>query len=99
MSDDTMNDKPDTGTDNESLMQFPCEFSVKAMGKNEADFEGLVVELMKAHCDIPPDAIKSRPSANDKYLSVTVTIKAESKEQMDRIYQALSDHDKVIMAL
>ncbi len=90
---------PSTESTDESLMKFPCEFSVKAMGKNEDDFEGLVVELMKEHCEIPDGAVQSRPSANDNYLSVTVTITAESKEQMDRIYQALSDHDKVIMAL
>ncbi|HFE48291.1 MAG TPA: DUF493 domain-containing protein [Chromatiaceae bacterium] len=95
-------DKTDNGApeaSDESLMKFPCEFSVKAMGKNEAGFDGLVVELMKAHCEIPEGAVKVRPSANDNYLSVTVTITAESKEQMDKIYQALSDHDKVIMAL
>ncbi len=83
----------------EPLMRFPCEFSVKAMGKNEDGFEGLVVELMKEHCEIPEGAVKTRPSANGNYLGVTVTITAESKEQMDRIYQALSAHDKVIMAL
>ncbi len=84
----------------ESLIEFPCHFPVKAMGLACNDFDALIVSIIRKHVDdIPEGAVKSRPSKNGKYLSVTVTFHATSRTQLDAIYQDLSDHPLVLMAL
>ncbi len=84
----------------ESLMQFPCEFSVKAMGLAEGDFDAVVVEIVRRHvADLGESAVKSRLSKGGKYVAVTVTFEATSREQLDAIYHALTDDDRVLMSL
>ncbi len=50
------------------------------------------------HPDIAEGAVKTRPSREGKYISVTVTIEAQSKEQLDNIYLELTAHERVLMA-
>jgi len=79
---------------------FPCKYAVKAMGLAEPGFDGLVVELIHRHCaDIREDAVSWRKSRHGKYVSVTVTIMAESHSQLDAIYAELTAHEKVLMRL
>jgi putative lipoic acid-binding regulatory protein len=86
--------------ENESLLQFPCDFSIKAMGKAEPDFDQLVYELIRRHVpDIHEGAVRSRPSKGGKWVSVTVTVRAQNKDQLDAIYMDLTAHEKVVMAL
>jgi putative lipoic acid-binding regulatory protein len=87
-------------TESESLLQFPCEFSIKAMGKHSENFDLVVVEIVRRHVDdIREGAVTTRASNGGKYLSVTVTIEATSRQQLDAIYQGLTDHPEVLMAL
>ncbi len=82
------------------LFEFPCQFPIKAMGKAEIEFDLLVIDIIAQYVDaLSADAVKTRPSKNGKYLSVTVTIEANSQQQLDDIYQQLSDHPRVLMAL
>ncbi|WP_428608495.1 YbeD family protein [Sedimenticola sp.] len=85
----------------DTLLEFPCEFSVKAMGlSSHPDFEALVVEIVSVHVpDLAQDASRSRSSKNGKYLSVTVTFQATSKAQLDAIYYDLTGHQDVVMSL
>ncbi len=84
----------------ETLFEFPCQFPIKAMGLAEDDFDALVVSIVRQHVDdIAEGAVKTRPSSNGKYLSVTVTFTAQSKDQVDRIYLALTGHDRVMTVL
>ena len=84
----------------ESLLEFPCDFSIKAMGRAEPGFDILVVELVRRHVpDIREGAISSRASKGGKWVSITVTITAESKAQLDAIYLDLSAHEKIVMTL
>ena len=84
----------------ESLLKFPCDFPIKAMGKAENDFDALVVSLIRRHSpDLLEGAIKSRASRGGQYLSVTVTIRAESQQQLDNIYLDLTAEKRVLMAL
>ena len=87
-------------TDEETLFEFPCRFSVKAMGLAEDDFDALVAGIVRAHVpELGEGAVRSRPSKGGKYLSVTVTFEATSKAQLDAIYQALTAHERVLMSL
>ncbi len=84
----------------ESPLEFPCQFPIKAMGKNSDDFESLVVSLVRKHCpDLGEGAVTSRDSRGGKYLAVTVTITATSRQQLDNIYYELSACEQVVMAL
>jgi putative lipoic acid-binding regulatory protein len=87
-------------TEPETLLEFPCQFSVKAMGLATDGFDLIVVEIVNRHVpDLGEGAVKTRPSRAGKYVSVTVTFEASSKAQLDAIYQALSDNDRVLMSL
>jgi putative lipoic acid-binding regulatory protein len=84
----------------ESILEFPCQFPIKAMGKTSSKLDILIVDIIQRHVqDIPEGALLSRPSKNGKYTSITITIEATSKQQLDAIYQELSDHPDVLMAL
>ena len=84
----------------ETLLEFPCRFPIKAMGLAAPDFGALVVGIVRRHApDLKESAVQSRSSRGGKYLSVTITIEATSKDQLDAIYQALSDHERVLMSL
>ncbi|MGR9106649.1 MAG: YbeD family protein [Gammaproteobacteria bacterium] len=84
----------------ETLLEFPCKFPIKALGPNCADFDIHVIEIIRRHSpDISEGAVKSRLSHGGKYVSVTVTITAQSKRQLDAIYQDLSVSEAVLMAL
>lgn len=86
--------------DREHLLEFPCQFPIKAMGKNSAEFEALVVALVRKHApDLGEAAVISRNSKEGKYLSVTITVHATSREQLDNIYRELTACEQVLMAL
>lgn len=84
----------------ETLLEFPCEFPIKAMGKVGGNFDSLVVGLIRRHSpDLREGAVATRLSRNGRYMSVTVTVQARSREQLDAIYMDLSAHDRVLVAL
>jgi putative lipoic acid-binding regulatory protein len=87
-------------SDEETLLEFPCDFSIKAMGLATPEFDLLVAEIVRNHApDLKEGAVKTKTSKGGKYLSVTVTITATSKKQLDSIYQDLTDHKLVLMSL
>ncbi len=82
----------------ETLLEFPCEFPIKAFGKNSPDFEALVASIVDKHVPSAEQAaISSRSSNGDKYLAVTVTFTAQSQAQLDALYQELGDSERVLM--
>ena len=84
----------------ESPLQFPCEFPIKAMGKADCELDVIVVEIVRRHVpDLAEGAVHTRDSKEGNYISVTVTVNATSREQLDAIYQDLVDCEAVIMAL
>lgn len=83
-----------------SLLTFPTPFPIKVMGRREDGFAQEIVDVVLAHApDFDPSTVEMRPSSAGKYLSVTVTIEARSREQLDALYQALTGHPKVMMVL
>lgn len=90
-----MSDKPE-----ESLLEFPCRFPIKMMGRDGDTFRQVAIELVETHTGkIPADAISESHSRKGNFLSITVTIDAESQQQLDNIYQALCDHEEILVAL
>lgn len=83
-----------------SLLQFPCDFPIKAMGLDADDFAAQVVMIVQRHApDLRENAVTLRPSGQGRYVSVTVTIQAQSQAQLDAIYQDLTACKAVLMAL
>lgn len=86
--------------DTEAVIEFPCTFPIKAVGKTHPELDSIVVEIVSRHVtQIPEGAVTSRPSKNGKYTSVTITIEASSRAQLDAIYMDLSNHPTIIMSL
>lgn len=84
----------------ESPLVFPCSFPIKAMGLAREDFDSIVVEIVRRHApNLSEGAVNVRASNNNKYLSVTVTIEAQSREQLDAIYYDLTACEHVLMSL
>jgi putative lipoic acid-binding regulatory protein len=84
----------------DELIDFPCDFPIKIMGRCDCELEMLVVEIVKKHVDeLAQDAVKTRPSGKGNFISVTVTVKAHSREQLDNIYMELTARTEVLMAL
>lgn len=87
-------------TENQSPLSFPCRFPIKVMGLNTDTFENEIFMIANQHIEqLGESAIKSRPSRSAKYLSVTVTITATSREQLDNLYLAFNKHPDVKMVL
>ncbi|MCF8007088.1 MAG: DUF493 domain-containing protein [Methylovulum sp.] len=84
----------------ETLFEFPCQFPIKAMGKKDSALTELVVAIINRHeALIFHETITTRLSKGGNYWAVTITIEATSKKQLDAIYQDLTDHPHVLVAL
>lgn len=83
-----------------SLLEFPCTFPIKVMGEDNEQFRRLARELVESHAGrLAAHQISVRTSGAGRYVAMTFTISAQSREQLDRIYQALSDCEHVVMSL
>jgi len=84
----------------ESPLQFPCAFPIKVMGVGNPGFQMLVVELVRQHApDLDETQVRVRDSRAGRYQSVTVTVNARDRAQLDAIYQDLSGHPHIKLVL
>jgi putative lipoic acid-binding regulatory protein len=84
----------------DSIIEYPIEFPVKVMGLNRPDFVPTMIAVFTKHApDFDPATIVTRESREAKYLSLTMSILATGREQLDALYRELSDHPMVTMAL
>ena len=84
----------------ESLIEYPCLFPIKVMGTR---VEGFTAALVSVARDFDPDfdeaRLELRESRGGNYLSVTLTVTATSREQLDNLYRALTGHPLVKVVL
>jgi putative lipoic acid-binding regulatory protein len=84
----------------QSLIEYPSEFPIKVMGLMQESFAQTIVEVVVLHDPtFHAGKMEMRPSAKGTYLSLTVTILAVNREQLDNLYRALSSHPMVKMVL
>lgn len=84
----------------DSQLAFPCDFPIKVMGRKEGRFAQSVMEIVSKHApDFDAATIEMRPSRQGTYLSLTCTVRATSREQLDALYQELCDHPSVVLVL
>jgi len=85
---------------NDELFQFPSDFPIKVMGRDSESFRTLTLAIIERHAGpISAEHISERQSSKGKFLALTYTIRAESRAQLDRIYQDLTDSGVVLVAL
>jgi putative lipoic acid-binding regulatory protein len=83
----------------ESYLEFPTEFPLKAIGGGEG-FEAWVIAIVRKHVpSLDQPLSTARPSAGGKYLAVTVTFTATSQAQLNAIYAELGRDPRVKMLL
>lgn len=87
-----MNDIP-------SCIKYPCSFPLKVMGLNTEIFEQVVRMIIAKHVTAEPVEYARQLSSNGKYLSITATFTATSREQLDALYRELNSHELVVMTL
>jgi putative lipoic acid-binding regulatory protein len=84
----------------ESLIVYPSLFPIKVMG---VKVDGLVAAVTHIAHQFDPafdaDTIELRESKGGKYLGITITVTATSREQLDELYRTLSTHPMVKVVL
>ncbi|MDT8403320.1 DUF493 domain-containing protein [Sulfuriflexus sp.] len=84
----------------ETLLEFPCQFPLKVMGRHGDDFEAAVLTIVRKHVtNLGEGAVRARDSGKDKFTSLTITFEAQSKAQVDALYRELHAHELVLMLL
>jgi len=84
----------------DTLLQFPTDFPIKIMGEKREGFAHAMIELVQRHApDFKAETLEMRASSSGKYLSLTCTIRATSKAQLDALYREITAHPWVNMAL
>ena len=84
----------------ESLIQYPCQFPIKVMGlKVDGMVEAISHIAHQFDAAFDASTIELRESSGGKYLGVTVTVTATSREQLDELYRTLSTHPMVKVVL
>jgi len=83
-----------------SLIVYPSPFPIKVMGQRVDGFVHAVTLIARAF-DPQFDAstIELRESKGGKYLGITITVIATSREQLDELYRTLSTHPMVKFVL
>ena len=83
-----------------TVLEFPCYFPIKVLGKSSESFERAVLEIFrKYYPKMRENSLQQRASQQGTYLSLTINVFAESQAQLDHIYRALSACSEVVMVL
>ena len=83
-----------------SLLVFPTDFPIKVMGRRVEGFAQEIAAVVREHApDFDSGTMEVRASKFGNYLSLTATIRATSREQLDTLYRALTGHPLVKIVL
>ena len=84
----------------QSLIEYPCAFPIKVMGAHVAGYvEAITAVALQFDPGFDAASIEHRPSSSGKYLGLTITVTATSREQLDELYRTLSTHPMVKVVL
>jgi uncharacterized protein len=91
---------PAPSTAAESLIEYPSSFPIKVMGvKAEGFLEAVTLIARQFDPGFDEATVELRDSKGGKYLGITITITATSREQLDELYRTLSTHPMVKVVL
>jgi uncharacterized protein len=84
----------------QSLIEYPSAFPIKVMGANVDGFADTVFAIAVAFDPgLRREQLELRPSSGGRYMGVTVTVTATSREMLDELYRTLSTHPMVKVVL
>ncbi len=87
-------------TDKDSLIEYPCDFPIKVMGEQVDGFvQAMLMIVRQFDPEWDDSRLSQRTSSAGKYLGLTLTVKATSREQLDELYRTLSTHPMVKVVL
>jgi putative lipoic acid-binding regulatory protein len=82
------------------LEEFPAEFPIKVMGRQDSDLKASTRAIIERHVGPLSDAsVRTRTSGDGNFLALTYFVVASSREQLDDIYRELTACKSVLMAL
>lgn len=85
---------------NGSPYDFPCDIPVKIFGRNDNAFRNAVLAIVTAvFPEFDSANLSERASRRDRFLSITVTVHAEDRAEIDALYTRLTAHEAVLMVL
>lgn len=88
------------GSEKQSLIEFPCDFPIKVMGKNVPEFSQVICDLLLSLSPgFDAAGVDMRPSSKGNYLSLTCKVPVNNQDELDNIYRALSGHELVSVVL
>ncbi|MDR3501649.1 MAG: DUF493 domain-containing protein [Legionella sp.] len=83
-----------------TLIEFPCHFPIKIMGKNSPLFLEEIREIVLNHFPtIEQEKITHKPSKENNFLAITVVVYAENQAMLDAFYQDVTKHPDIKMVL
>jgi len=83
-----------------TLMEFPCDFQIKIMGNNSPSFIAEIIDIARKHFStINDEAVQSKPSRQNNYLAISLTVHAQDQQTLDALYLDLTKHPDVKMVL
>lgn len=81
-------------------IEFPCDYPIKVIGDAEKGLREKVIYIMREHAgDVDETLIVERNSREGRFISITVTIVATGKPQLDQIFTDLKATGIVKMVL
>ncbi len=82
----------------ESLIEYPCDFPLKIMGRDTVEFREAAAAIVRRHAGdtVAPD---TQPSRDGNYLALRYVVRAHSRAQLDALYEDLSAHHAVLVVL
>jgi putative lipoic acid-binding regulatory protein len=91
---------PPPGAEPPSLIEYPSDFPIKVMGARVDGFvEAITAIALRFDPGFHPGRVELRESRGGKYLGITITVTATSREQLDELYRTLSTHPMVRVVL
>ena len=84
----------------QTLLEFPCDFPIKIIGVNQADYaQNILAVILRHYPDFDAASMEMRPSGKGNYLGLTCCVRATSKAQLDALYRELTSHPLVKVVL
>jgi uncharacterized protein len=85
-------------TSEPSLLTFPCDLPIKVLGRNDPAFRATALRIVRAHYG-EAHSVAEQLSRQGAYLSLTITVRAATREQVDAVYHDLVAEPLILMVL
>lgn len=84
----------------QTLLEFPCDFTIKIIGSNNDTFFAEITSIIRKYFpDIKDADIKKNSSKENNYLAISATLHAKDKKTLDALYMELTNHPDTRMVL